>query len=125
MGAYTPEELARIHTMRQQERDDYDRKKQEWNTTVHVGYCETETEYSIQFRLDYEPAWYAADPFYEPLRTDPGHTHSEAEAHEVAGQLLAGTRGVTKQDTPGDRNITAVQVTEVVSTLKVISRVYR
>jgi hypothetical protein len=119
MSRYTEEENRRRSLMRRQEMADDARRKTMWNA-AGVGFSETETEYGIEYRRDADPAWYSADPFYEPLRLHTDLTHSREEALVVAEEIRAGRWGVTKQSGPGTYNITGVRVYERVSSAKII-----
>jgi len=119
--AYTREELDRLHAMRQQRRGDDERRQERWNA-IGVGYSETETAYRIEHQNHGDPIWYAASPFYTPLRLDPDETHSKEEAHEVAAMLRKGERAVSKGQEGRPSLVAAVRVIERVSSAKIISQ---
>lgn len=124
MAAYTKEELQRISAMRRQARADDERRQSMW-THAQPGHTSSDTNYVIEYRTDDHPTWFAASPFYDPLRVDPDRTHSKEEAEEVAALILLGTWGVAKQSDPGAVNVTAVRVIKGTWTSKIVQQLDR
>lgn len=122
MPAWTKEELDQVRQLRQKERAESAREKQRWDEAV-AGFEEEETVYTIQYLLNGRSAWFAASPFFEPVRTQPDETHDENEAHRVAAELLAGQRGVTKQSAP-DSEIVGVRVVERYTRATIVSQTH-
>jgi len=121
MTNYTREELDRLNSMRRQRMGDSERERDQWDAAP-VGWSESETVYVIEYQHPGDPTWYAASPFYTPLRLNSDETHSKEEAHEVAVMIRKGERAVSKGQEGRPSLVAAVRVIERVSSAKIISQ---
>jgi hypothetical protein len=120
MSGWTKEELKQMNQMREAEREEWDRSRQEWNN-ARFGYSETETVYVIEY-LTEGGVWAGTDPFYDPISHRPGETDDEGHAHDVAAELVLGTRAVSRGAPLG--GVHAVRVIRRTATATIISETH-
>lgn len=117
---WTREELDTMNTLKREQSARFVREAEEWQA-AGLGYIDADVEYVIEYRKGADdPAWYTANPFYDPVSLNPDRTADKTEALLVAAMLLRGERGTQRGRNPQREDVREVRIIERTISAKII-----